>query len=51
MKTYTVTARNRETGEIRYADITANSTSQVRTLFEYQLRNIAFRIASIKEWK
>ena len=51
MKIYTVTARNRETGEMRYDFIKANSTSEVRTFFEYQPRNIAFRIASIKEWK
>lgn len=48
-RTYTLSARNRETGEMRYADIVAFSTSQVRTLFYADARNIAFRIVAIHE--
>jgi len=48
MRTYTVTARNRETDEIRSVDISARGTAQARTLFRYT-HGAIFRIASIRE--
>lgn len=46
---YTLTARNRETDEMRYMDAIAYSPSQVRALFQHNSRNAGFSIVSIRE--
>lgn len=48
-KTYTLSARNRATDEMRHIDVIAYSPSQVRAIFYHDSRNIGFRIVAIRE--